>query len=200
MDVPVYASASVRNSAPILSVLSQEFRDIKSVLEIGSGTGYHAATFAAALPHLHWQTSDLAENHDYIYRAIAESAATNIGRPLDIDVSTATLDSGLYDAVYTCNTAHIMSYSAVCKMTGLVGKVLARGGVFCVYGPFKRDGACSTPSNTAFDQSLRSRNPEMGIRDLEAMDDLLDSAGFQRERIYAMPANNLLVIWQKRSQ
>lgn len=200
MDEPVYASASVRNSAPILDVLRYEFRNTKSVLEIGSGTGYHAVTFAASLSHLQWQTSDRVENHDHINRAIEKSAATNLGHPIALDVSTATLDSGQYDAIYTCNTAHIMSFSSVGKMIELVGKALPRGGIFCAYGPFKRNGVCSTPSNTGFDQSLRSRNSDMGIRDLEALDDLLKVADLRRRRIYSMPANNLLVIWRKRSQ
>lgn len=199
MSEPVYAAASVRNSVPILGVLRHELKDSSKVLEIGSGTGYHAVTFAAAMPQLYWQTSDLAANHASIRHAIRDTGAANVGSPLVLDVSEAVLEADQYDAVYSCNTAHIMSFDAVRNMIALVGKVLVDKGVFCLYGPFRRDGRCNTDSNSAFDQSLRQTNPEMGIRDLEAIDDLAEKAGLMRLRIFAMPANNLMISWQKRN-
>lgn len=199
MEAPVYAAASVRNSVPILDVLRYEFKDCNNVLEIGSGTGFHAITFAAAMPQLHWQTSDLVENHGFIRSAIQDSSATNVGLPLTLDVLDAEPDYEHYDAVYSCNTAHIMSFDAVRRMIALVGAALVENGVFCLYGPFKREGRCSTESNSAFDRSLRQRNPEMGIRDLEAIDILAGTAGMTRSRVYAMPTNNLMITWHKRS-
>ncbi|NNC76999.1 MAG: DUF938 domain-containing protein [Woeseiaceae bacterium] len=196
MNEPVYASASVRNSAPILGVLRHEFKNSCNVLEIGSGTGFHAATFAQAMPHLFWQTSDLAENLASLRRAVLDADLPNIGLPLELDVTNVEMKAVQFDTVYSCNTAHIMHSGAVRKMISLVGELLAGGGVFCLYGPFRREGRCSTPSNTAFDQSLRARNAGMGIRDLEAIDDLTTKAGMTRSRIYAMPANNLLITWR----
>lgn len=197
---PAYASASVRNSQPILGVLREELGQSHRLLEIGSGSAYHAVTFAEELPHLTWQTSDLGENHAYIDAAIKQSGSSNVRRPLLLDVQHGDVPAARYDAVYSCNTAHIMSFDAVQGMVALSGRALADGGLFILYGPFKRGGEFNTASNAAFDSSLRARDPEMGIRDLEAIDELAIKASLVRCRIYAMPANNLIVVWQKRER
>lgn len=193
-----YAPASVRNCAPILGVLREEFADVRRVLEIGSGTGYHAVTLATAMPQLIWQTSDLDENHARIRAAIAGCSASNVLQPLSLDVTTAGPPGSRYDVVYTSNTAHIMSETAVESMFALAGSCLENGGRFVCYGPFWRGGRFNTPSNEAFDASLKSRNPEMGIRDLDDCDHYAATAGLKQRRIYAMPTNNLLVVWQRR--
>jgi cyclopropane fatty-acyl-phospholipid synthase-like methyltransferase len=190
-----YASASARNAAPILCVLRRELGDRAMVFEIGSGTGQHAVTFAAALPGLDWQTSDLAQSHAGIESWIAEAGLDNVLAPVSFDVLTAELPSDGYDAVFSANTAHIMSYAAVCRMFQLVGGMLRWAGVFCLYGPFSRGGAFSTASNEAFDASLRARNPAMGIRDLDDLEKLASENRMQLARVYAMPTNNLLVVW-----
>ncbi|MDH3748309.1 MAG: class I SAM-dependent methyltransferase [Gammaproteobacteria bacterium] len=197
MSAPQYADASVRNSAPILGVLRDELKDCRRLLEIGTGTGHHAVTFAAALPAISWQTSDLEESHMWIKSSIDAAGISNVLPPLIVDVRDTTLPGESYDAVYSANTAHIMSFAAVQKMFPLIGHVLENYGLFCYYGPFKRNGQFSTPSNAGFDASLRSRDANMGIRDLETLDELAVSAKLQRQRVYAMPANNLLVVWQK---
>lgn len=189
------ASAAVRNAAPILGVLRHELRDCSTVFEIGSGTAQHAVTFAAALPGLSWQTSDLAQSHAGMRAWIAEAGLANVLAPISFDVLSAELPPDRYDAVFSANTAHIMSYEAVCRMFELVGGMLQRPGVFCLYGPFSRGGAFSTASNDAFDASLRARNPAMGIRDLDDLEALAGENGMQLTRVYAMPANNLLVVW-----
>lgn len=191
------APAAARNCAPILSVLRSEFRDCRYVLEIGSGDGHHAVSFAEALPHLRWQTSDLDENHAIIRARIDEANLENVLPPLSLDVRTTESLPDRYDAVYTCNTAHIMSASAVERMISLVSAVLAENGVFCCYGPFKRGGRFNAESNEAFDASLRSRDSSMGLRDLDEIESALAAGGVSLERIYAMPANNLLVVWRK---
>ena len=197
MQEPHYASASVRNSEPIWGVLRDELADRNKLLEIGSGTGYHAVRFASELPHIEWQTSDLEENHANIEQAIASSGARNVLRPLALDVRSATLPNHAYDAAYSCNTAHIMSFAAVQKMFALVGHALADGGLFCLYGPMKRNGQFNTTSNAEFDAALRGRDSHMGIRDLEDCDRFATDTGMLRLRVYAMPTNNLLVVWQK---
>jgi cyclopropane fatty-acyl-phospholipid synthase-like methyltransferase len=190
-----FASAADRNAAPILGVLQHELRDCSTVFEIGSGTGQHAVTFAAALPGLDWQTSDLAQSHAGIEAWIAEAGLGNVLAPVSFDVLTAELPGDSFDAVFSANTAHIMSYAAVCRMFQLVGGMLRPAGVFCLYGPFSRGGAFSTASNEAFDASLRARNPAMGIRDLDDLEKLAGENCMQLARVYAMPANNLLVVW-----
>ncbi len=191
------APATARNTAPILSVLRSELRDCKRVLEIGSGDGHHAVSFSRALPHLEWQTSDLDENHAAIRGRVGEAMLENVLPPLSLDVRSADAPADDYDAVYTCNTAHIMSASAVECMLELVPAALADDGVFCCYGPFVRDGRFNAASNEAFDASLRSRDPSMGLRALDELDARLADNGVHRQRVYAMPSNNLLVIWRK---
>ncbi len=191
------APAAARNCAPILAVLRRELREANSVLEIGSGDGYHAVSFAQALPHLRWQTSDLEENHALIRARIGEAKLESVLPPLALDMRTAAAPADRYDAVYTCNTAHIMSASAVERMLPLAAEVLIEKGVFCCYGPFKRDSRFNAPSNESFDVSLRARDPSMGLRDLNDIDATLATHGMARKRVYAMPSNNLLVVWKK---
>lgn len=197
-QVPSFSAAAIRNSEPILGVLRTEFADCRSVLEIGSGTAQHAVYFATALPDLYWQTSDLGEYHDLIRARLQEANLANVQPPLLVDLESPPAAGVQYDAVYSCNTMHIMSMNAVRNLWPFVAGVLRQGGPFCYYGAFRRGGACSTESNAAFDRSLRERDPRMGLRDLEQVDEFAAAAGFVRERLYAMPANNLLVTWVRR--
>ena len=153
MEKP-YASAPARNAAPVLGVLRHELRDCSTVFEIGSGTGQHAVTFAAALPDLTWQTSDLGQSHDGIRAWIADAGAANVLPPLEFDVLSAAMPASAYDAVFSANTAHIMSYAAVCRMFELVGAMLNEAGVFCLYGPFSRAGAFIVNRATAPSHSI----------------------------------------------
>lgn len=189
-----------RNGVPILDVLEREFKDCASVLEIGSGTGQHAALFAASLIQLQWQTSDLESNHAGIVAWVSEVALPNLLPPLLLDVRTDTIALPAYDAVYSSNTAHIMSIDAVEKMFEVVASVLGEGGLFCLYGPFRQDGEFNAPSNAAFNDHLRSQDDSMGIRDIEALDKFGYNHGLERLRLYAMPANNHIAVWQKSSE
>jgi cyclopropane fatty-acyl-phospholipid synthase-like methyltransferase len=197
VDKP-YAEAAARNAAPILGVLRHELQGCASLFEIGSGTGQHAVTFAAALPELAWQTSDLEPSHAGIRAWIADAGLENVLAPIGFDVLSAEPGGQRYDAVYSANTAHIMSNAAVYRMFELVGAMLNAPGVFCLYGPFSRGGAFSTPSNEAFDTSLRARNSAMGIRDLDDLEVLAGQSGMELARVYAMPANNLLLVWVRK--
>ncbi len=197
MTVKPNAPASGRNKDAILDVIKTEFGDCHTVLEIGSGTGQHAVFFAEAMPWLRWQTSDLAENHPGIHSWIADSGLANVQEPILLDVEQADGVDGYYDGVFSANTTHIMSIQAVRCMFDVVGRLLSPGGVFCLYGPFNQDGTFTSESNRRFDQSLRSQDPAMGIRDLEELQDIALSMAMHRERLYAMPANNMLVAWRK---
>jgi cyclopropane fatty-acyl-phospholipid synthase-like methyltransferase len=190
--------ASERNKRPILEVLRTEFREVRHVLEIGSGTGQHAVFFAREMPHLRWQTSDLAENHESIRARLATHAPRNVEPPLllDVDDVEALVPDGI-DAVFSSNTAHIMSVRAVHRMFALVGRSLAAGGKFCLYGPFNFDGEFSSESNARFDASLRQRKATMGIRDLGDLDEYASESGMSRTRLYAMPAMNYIAVWEK---
>ncbi|MDJ0698800.1 MAG: DUF938 domain-containing protein [Woeseiaceae bacterium] len=192
-----FAAAAERNASPILGVIEHELRDATSILEIGTGTAQQAVTFARHLPLCIWQTSDLDENHEGIRARIEDSGLDNVRPPLSLDVRSATPESARYDAVYSANTAHIMSAGAVDKMFAYVGETLGEGGLFLLYGPFRVHGKFTTQSNAAFDQSLRRQNPAMGIRDLETLDDLAAAARMYRKRCFAMPSNNFLAVWQR---
>lgn len=191
------APATERNREAILQVLQTEFRDTKSVLEIGSGTGQHAVFLASELPHLTWQSSDRQINHAGINAWIAEARLENVLPPLALDVQDTETLSAAYDAVFSANTAHIMSFAAVECMFRIVGSCLAEEGVFCLYGPFNQDGTFSSPSNEQFDASLKAQDAAMGIRDLADLDALAKANGMRRIRLYAMPANNNIAVWQK---
>ena len=178
-------------------MLEREFADAGRVLEIGSGTGQHAVAFGARMTHLSWQTSDLVESHDAIRAWIDGAGLANVHYPLAIDVRSAQVDAESWDGVYSSNTAHIMSIEGVRSMFSLVGRALRRNGVFCLYGPFRQGGKFNTTSNAEFNVSLRARDPDMGIRDIEVLDEFGRAAGLWRKRLYAMPTNNHLIVWAK---
>jgi SAM-dependent methyltransferase len=191
------APATDRNREAILAVLRIEFETAQSVLEIGSGTGQHAVYFGRELAWLQWQTSDRQANHDGINAWLADASLANVCPPLILDVEEVRNVPGNYDAVFSANTAHIMNFDAVTCMFGLVGDSLAASGCFCLYGPFNIDGEFTSASNKAFDQSLKSQDPRMGIRDLESLHALAAGSGLSHARSYAMPANNMLIVWRR---
>ena len=198
MNAKPDAPATRRNREAILEVLRTEFATVRSVLEIGSGTGQHAVYFGHALPDISWQTSDRAENHEAIRAWMAAEALPNVLPPLELDVlAVDRVDRG-YDAAFSANTAHIMSFAAVERMFRLVATALQTGGMFCLYGPFNIDGEFTSESNRQFDRSLREQDESMGIRDLGELDKLAAASGLDRERLYAMPANNMLAIWHRK--
>jgi cyclopropane fatty-acyl-phospholipid synthase-like methyltransferase len=191
------APAVRRNREAILAVLRDELQESVSLLEIGSGTGQHAVFFGRELPHVTWQTSDRTDNHAGISAWIEDAGLDNVTRPLDVDVLQRDSVDGHYDSVFSANTAHIMSYRAVECMFRLVGKTLIEGGVFLLYGPFNVNGEFTSESNERFDESLKLQNSEMGIRDIENLNKLAELNGLDECMRYAMPANNMIVVWRK---
>jgi SAM-dependent methyltransferase len=192
-----FSEACERNRGPILDVLRHAFADCRSVLEIGSGTGQHAAHFAAALPHLVWQTSDLPDNHAGIHAWLAEARAVNALPPLALDVAAHAWPAVTYDAVFSANTLHIVSWTAVERMFAGIGRVLGDGGTLCIYGPFNYGGRLTSASNARFDAMLRERDPVSGIRDFEAVDALARALGLALVEDVAMPANNRTLVWRR---
>jgi len=188
--------ATERNREPILEVLEKELADAQSVLEIGSGTGEHAVYFAPRLSWLEWQPSDRAENLAGIGAWLQTHPAPNLREPIELDVNRPPGLDRFFDAVFSANTAHIMSLDEVSRMFRLVGRVLDREGRFLLYGPFNREGRFTSDSNAHFDASLRDRNPDMGIRDLGDLDAMAAAAGLVRMQLHPMPANNFIAVWQ----
>jgi cyclopropane fatty-acyl-phospholipid synthase-like methyltransferase len=191
------APHTARNWQPILEVLRTEFRVPKSVLEIGSGNGQHATTITNELDYLVWQTSDRQQNHAVIRQWLEQAAVPGVLDPIALDTLSDACPVEKYDAVFSANTAHIMSAAAVERMFDIVSIVLQEGGIFCLYGPFRQDKKFNSESNANFHRSLRTQDSEMGIRHLEALDQLAIAGGLRRAGLYAMPANNLMVVWQR---
>jgi cyclopropane fatty-acyl-phospholipid synthase-like methyltransferase len=192
-----FAPACERNRDPILSVLRAHFADRTRVLEIGSGTGQHAVHFAAALPFLVWQTSDVAENLRGIRAWLDEAKLPNTPAPIELDVTGDDWPDAKYDAIFSANTLHIMSWSEVGKFFAAIARVATSDAKLAIYGPFNYDGQFTSASNAAFDESLKARSPHMGIRDKAAVDALARDAGFVLVDDAAMPANNRTLVWQR---
>lgn len=196
MDRP-HSAACDRNRDPILAVLREHFADRRRVLEIGSGTGQHAVYFAAALPHLTWQTSDRPENHAGIRLWLDEAALPNALPPLTLDVN-GPWPSERYDAVFTANTLHIMRWVEVEAMFAGLPAVLADDARLVIYGPFNYGGQFTSASNAQFNETLKGWGAHMGIRDFEAVDALARGIGLRLLEDRGMPANNRGVVWGSR--
>ena len=193
-----YAEACDRNRDPILTVLKHCFTAPGTVLEIGSGTGQHAVYFARHLSHLQWIASDRDENHPGIVAWMQEEGTANLRGPLSLDVTNDQWPVAQVDYIFSANTAHIMSWQMVEKMFAGIGRVLRADGVFCLYGPFNRDGAFTSDSNRQFDAALKARDPQMGIRDDRELKSLGERCGLRFVDEHAMPANNRILVWQRR--
>jgi cyclopropane fatty-acyl-phospholipid synthase-like methyltransferase len=192
------APATARNREPILAVLRVQFAHRQRVLEIGSGSGQHAVHFAAAMPHLKWQTSDLAQNHPGIRAWLAHAARPNVLPPRELDIGRAeTWPISRHDAIFSANTLHIAAWEQVQALFANLPRVLAAKATVVFYGPFNIGGEFTSPSNAAFDASLRAADPRQGIRDLEAVQALAEAAGLAFVADLPMPANNRCVIWEK---
>ena len=192
-----FAPACERNRDPILAVLRPHFADRSRVLEVGSGTGQHAVHFAAAMPFLVWQTSDVAENLPGIRMWLDDAKLRNTPPPLVLDVDGNDWPAAPFDAIFSANTLHIMSWPEVERFFGALDAITTRDAKLAIYGPFNYGGAFTSASNAAFDESLKARAPHMGIRDIEAVDALARKAGFAMIDDVAMPANNRTLVWQR---
>lgn len=192
-----FAESCEQNRDPILAVLREAFADRRRVLEIASGTGQHAVYFAEALPHLNWQTSELPENHAGIQSWLDEAGLANVLPPLALDVNATDWPVGEVDAIFNANTVHIIAWTAVQRLFAGIGRVLEVGGIVCMYGPFNYGGQFTSESNARFDVWLKSRDPNSGVRDFEALDRLAEAQGLRLEQDVAMPSNNRTLIWRR---
>lgn len=197
-DTKKHAPATLRNRRPIIDILHQILPETGHVLEIASGSGEHVVAFAQAFPKLDWQPSD---SDPACRRSIAawskDSGLENIAAPLALDASSPHWPIEKVDALLCINMIHIAPWSATEGLFTAAGNVLASGAPLYLYGPFKESDAPLAQSNAAFDESLRSRNPQWGLRDLEVTIETGESAGLKHERTIAMPANNLSVVFRK---
>ena len=192
-----HAPATARNREPLADVLREVLPASGTVLEIASGTGEHAAYFAGLFPHLKWQPSDSDPDAIASIEAWqADSGAGNLLAPVLLDAAgTWPLDAA--DAILCVNMVHISPWSATLGLLSGAGRVLPAGAPLILYGPYRRAGVATAPSNEAFDESLRSRNPDWGLRALEDVVGEAEANGLRFERVVEMPANNVTAVLRK---
>lgn len=191
-----FAPASARNAGPILEVLRRELPARGRLLEIASGTGQHAAEFAAALPGIDWQPSDV--NQDNLASIRAWSTAANLRSPVVLDATVPGWAAGWrpLDAILLVNLLHLIPTAAVETLLAEGAAALGPGGVFLIYGPFLREGRATSEGDAAFDARLRAEDPSIGYKDVAEVTAGLAGHGL-RVRSQEMPANNLMLVARK---
>ncbi|MEO8118755.1 MAG: DUF938 domain-containing protein [Rhodoferax sp.] len=203
MSHPDFSPAAERNKQPILDVLRQILPERGRALEIASGTGQHVAWFAAHLPHWTWQPSDTyASALDSIATYVAQQGLSNVRAPLLLDVMAPRRlpDDAKFDLIYCANMLHISPWATCAALMRGSARHLAPGGLLVTYGPYLEHAVPTSQGNLAFDQSLRTQNPDWGIRLLDEVAQEAARAGLCLSARHAMPANNLLLVWTHAEQ
>lgn len=191
------AEACLRNQQPIAEVLSDILANAKAVLELGSGTGQHGVYLAKCFRHLKWQLSDLADCIPGMKLWWQEASLDNLCEPIELDVTCddwATRRD--YDAVFTANTIHFVTLAVAEALLRGAAKTLQKGCLLCIYGPFNENGCYTGDGNRQFDQWLKAIDPEIGIKDIEWVEDVLRQCGMVLVSRRQMPANNLMLVFQ----
>jgi SAM-dependent methyltransferase len=197
-DLKRSAPHVARNAEPIAAVLAELLPERGLVLEIASGTGEHALHFARAFPALAWQPSDpdpLALASIAAWRE--EAALPNLLPPLRLDAAAAAWPIDAADAILCINMVHISPWAATEGVMHGAARLLVPGAALILYGPYRRANAPTAPSNEAFDQSLKGRNPQWGLRILEDVQAEAAKNGLAFDRLFEMPANNLMLAFRK---
>jgi SAM-dependent methyltransferase len=203
-DAREHSPAAARNSGPILAVLQDLLPKHGAALEIASGTGQHAACFGAALPGWTWQPTDAAP-HGFASIAAwsADAHASNLRAPLLLNVLSAPWQGAApaftapFDLIYCANMLHIAPWACCTGLMQGAARHLAPTGHLVTYGPYLEDDVPTAPGNLAFDASLRAKNPAWGIRALSDVAREAQRAGLHLAARHALPANNLLLVWQR---
>lgn len=191
------AESCLRNQQPIAEVLSDVLAHVNAVLELGSGTGQHGVYLAEQFPHLKWQPSDLKECLPGMRLWWQEAALDNLCEPIELDVTGGDWPANThYDAVFTANTIHFVSRRIAEALLMGAAKTLQPEGLLCIYGPFNEKGCYSGEGNRQFDQWLKARDSESGIKDIEWVEEVLGQFGITLKSRHQMPANNLILVFQ----
>ncbi|UTD26467.1 DUF938 domain-containing protein [Bradyrhizobium sp. WD16] len=193
------APAALRNRGPILDVLREELPARGLVLEIASGTGEHVTHFAANLPALTFQPSDMdAGARASVAAWTADLGLANVRPPLTLDAAAESWPITAADAIICINMIHISPWTSTQGLMRGAARILPQGAPLCLYGPYRRDGVATAASNEEFDASLKARHPAWGLRRLEDVAALAATHGLSLTRVAEMPANNLTVVFRKR--
>ncbi len=197
-DPRLFAPATERNRHVILPVLQRVLPASGTVLEIGSGSGEHAVFFAAQLPGLVWQPSDRDPAALASIRAwVGHAGAANVREPLALDLGAEDWPFTGVDALVCINVIHYSPWASTLGLLAGAARLLPPGGVLYCYGPYRRGGRHTAPSNEAFDAWLKSRDPRFGVRDLEAVEDEAVARGLRLDEVVDMPANNFSLVFRR---
>ncbi|MBL4710997.1 MAG: DUF938 domain-containing protein [Gammaproteobacteria bacterium] len=188
-----YSEACDQNKHAILDVISPILSVYTHVFEVGSGTGQHAIYFAEMMPHLTWYTSDCSPYLAGINLWLSASTLNNVIAPVELNVSTSAWPKDNVDAVFTANSIHIMNQQDVNNLFSGVANLLSQKGCFIIYGPFNYKGAYTSDSNQRFDQWLKNRDYQSGIKNFEEIEILAKKNGMRLISDYSMPANNRIL-------
>ncbi len=192
------APSAERNKGPIADVLARVLPSSGLVLEIGSGTGQHVAHFAKTFPELAWQPSDADTTYrESVSRWIEAENLSNVRAPLQLDVHDRPWAIAAADAIVCINVLHVSPWSAAIALFKGARDIVGSHGAVVLYGPYRRGGHHTAPSNERFDASLRAHDPRWGVRDLDDVTAVAERAGFVRADIVEMPANNLCVVFRR---
>ncbi len=192
-----HAPATERNRDPIAAVLREVLPARGLVLEVASGTGQHAAYFARLFPGLEWQPSDPDPDALTSIEAwVADAGAANLREPIELDAA-GTWPVERADAVLCINMVHISPWTATLGLLAGAARLLPAGGPLILYGPYRRSEVETAKSNEAFDRSLKARNPDWGLRDLDQVTAAAEAERLVLERVVEMPANNVSVVFRK---
>jgi len=201
-DLRKFSESTARNQGPIFEVLEPRLPASGTVLEIASGSGEHAAAFAPQLPHLTWQPSDIdAMALESIEGWRQHTGAENIRPAIRLDMMDLIAASKLLPdditVITNCNMIHISPWACCLGLMELAGQRLPAEGLLFLYGPYNRYGQYTSPSNASFDNWLKSKNADWGIRDLEAVVECAAGNGLEMTEIIEMPANNFSLIFRR---
>ena len=193
-----FSPAAERNKEPILGVLETVLPSEGTVLEIASGTGQHVCYFAQALPRIRWQPTEPDDaSREAMSIRIGESGLGNVATPVGLDVSHPHWPvADRYDAILCINMIHISPWSATEALISGAARHLSPGGKLILYGPYLENGQ-AVQSNLDFDASLKQRNPQWGLRELEDVTRLAAAQGLRRQQVARMPANNLTLVFDR---
>jgi len=193
-----FAPAAERNRQPILDVLRRVLPASGFVVEVASGTGQHATFFSKHLSALRWQPTDASLEALRSIRAwVEEAGLENLLPPLQLDVRWPQWPVREADALVCINMIHISAWETTEALFRGAGELLTAGAHLITYGPYRLHGTHTAPSNAAFDQDLRSRDPSWGIRDIDELTGLGGRTGFTLTERVAMPANNMTLVWTR---
>ena len=196
-----YVQACENNKHAIADALQNYLRNVKNVLEIGSGTGQHIVYFAERFPDIKWQPSDIVTQHEGIRAWIDAAGAANVVAPIELDIAARAwrLDDvplSPINAVYLSNVVHIMESKLIKQLFAHLKQLLCDNGLVFMYGPFNYDGRFTSEGNRRLDAWLKAQNTDFGVRDFERVDEIAREHGFCLLDDLTMPANNRLLVWR----